>query len=145
MGTLVRMKVYARDAAQAQRAMRAAFDRFAELNEELSDYKPASELNRITRIAIHHSVAVSNDLFRVLAASQKLSEESDGAFDITLGPVTHLWREARKAGRIPDPEALQAALAHCGYRKVHLDAAHQAVFFDQAGMQLDAGGIAKGY
>jgi thiamine biosynthesis lipoprotein len=145
MGTLVRIKVYAQDDAHAQHVMRAAFDRFTELDEVLSEYKPASELNRVTRIAIHHPVAISNDLFRVLAASQKLSEESDGAFDITLGPVTHLWREARKTHRVPDPEALQAALASCGYRKVHLDTTHQTVSFDQPGMQLDAGGIAKGY
>lgn len=145
MGTLMRIKCYAYDETQADQALREAFDRIAQLDNELSDYKPGSELSRITVSAVHNPVHVSPDLFRILAASQKLSEESDGAFDITLGPVTHLWREARKTNRLPDPAALRSALARCGYRKMHLDRSRHTVSFDEPGMQLDAGGIAKGY
>lgn len=145
MGTLMRIECYARNEAQAKQAMRAAFDRIAQLDNELSDYKPASELSRVTEIAVNRPAAVSPDLFRILAVSQKLSEESGGAFDITIGPETHLWRKARKAKRLPSPAAIRAALARCGYRKMHLDAAHHTVRFDEPGMQLDAGGIAKGY
>ena len=145
MGTLMRIKLYAHDEAQAKQALRAAFDRIAQLDDMLSDYKPGSELNRVTATAVNHPVPVSPDLFRILAASQKLSEESGGAFDITLGPITHLWREARKTNRPPDPAALRSALTRCGYHKMHLDASRHTVWFDQPGMQLDAGGIAKGY
>lgn len=145
MGTLMQIECYAHSEAQAQVAFRAAFDRIAQLDNELSDYKPESELSRITQAAVNHPVAVSPDLFRILAASQTLSEESGGAFDITLGPVTHLWRIARKTKRPPDSTELQSALARCGYRKMHLDASRHTVEFDEPGMQLDAGGIAKGY
>lgn len=145
MGTLMQIKCYAYTEEQANDALRAAFDRIAQLDDILSDYKPGSELDRVTATAVNHPVAVSADLFRILAASQKLSEESNGAFDITLGPVTHLWREARKADRLPDPSALRAALSRCGYRKMHLDASRHTVHFDEPDMQLDAGGIAKGY
>jgi thiamine biosynthesis lipoprotein len=145
MGTLMRIKIYASNEDAAKQALRAAFDRIARLDDDLSDYKPESELNRITTTAVHHPVPISPDLFRILAASQELSQSSDGAFDITLGPVTHLWREARKDKHLPDAAALHNALARCGYRKLHLDFARHTAQFDEPGMQLDAGGIAKGY
>jgi thiamine biosynthesis lipoprotein len=141
MGTLFRIKLYAVDARQAESAFRAAFDRVRDLDAILSDYKPDSELNQISQ----DPRRISDDLFRVLAASQKLAEETGGAFDITLGPVIRLWREARRNNRLPDSEALREAGTRCGYRKLHLDAVTRTVTFDQPGMQLDAGGIAKGY
>ncbi len=145
MGTLMQIKCYAHDEMQAKQALRAAFDRIAQLDDTLSDYKAGSDLNRITASAVNHPVRISPDLFRILAASQKLSEESGGAFDITLGPVTHLWRAARKTNRLPDSAAIGSALARCGYRQMHLDVSRHTVWFGEPGMQLDAGGIAKGY
>jgi thiamine biosynthesis lipoprotein len=145
MGTLVRIKLYADGARQAKAAFRAAFDRIAQLDDLLSDYKPASELNRICRTAVARPVAAGADLFRVLEASQKLAGETGGAFDVTLGPVIRLWRQARNTNRLPDSAVLREAAGRCGYRKLHLDRAQHTVMLDQAGMQLDAGGIAKGY
>jgi thiamine biosynthesis lipoprotein len=145
MGALIRIKLYAEGPQQSSAAFRAAFDRVAELDEALSDYKPASELNRICRSAVGKPVKVSQDLFRVLAASLKLSEDSAGAFDVTLGPVIRLWRQARTDHRLPRPEALREAAGRCGYSKLHLDAAAGTVLLDQPGMQLDLGAIAKGY
>ena len=144
MGTLFRIKLYAADEAQAQSAFRAAFARITELDNTLSDYQPDSELDRIAQTAVHRPVRVSDDLFRVAAAAQQLSEETHGAFDITVGPLTHLWREARKNQRLPDEEKLAEARARCGYRKLHLDAVAHTMEFDRSGMQLDAGAIAKG-
>jgi thiamine biosynthesis lipoprotein len=132
MGTLVRITIYANDASP----MRAAFSRIVELDEELSDYKPESELNRLCRTH-GQPVKVSDDLFRVLDASMKLSELTDGAFDVTIGPVTHLWR----LGRLPDVETM----GKVGWRNVVLDRKHRTVELRLAGMQLDLGAIAKGY
>jgi len=145
MGTLVGIKLYAGDEKQAATAFRAAFDRIAELDSILSDYRPDSELNRLCRTAARHKVGVSSDLFRVLAASQSLAERSGGAFDVTIGPVIRVWREARRQRQLPAPEKLTEALSHCGYRKMHLDPEARTVVLDEDGMQLDLGGIAKGY
>jgi len=82
-------------------------------------------------------VHVSEDLFRVLEAAQKLAAETDGAFDVTIGPVTHLWRQCK----LPDTQTLE----RCGYLKLVLDRARRTVYLKLAGMQLDLGGIAKGY
>jgi thiamine biosynthesis lipoprotein len=90
-------------------------------------------------------VPVSDDLYAVLRASQELAEATDGAFDITQGPVVRLWREARKTARMPDPAAMQEAARRSGFRKLHLDAEHRTVMFDTPGMSLDLGAIGKGY
>jgi FAD:protein FMN transferase len=145
MGTLFRIKLYAPSADQAQSAFRLAFARIATLDNILSDYKPESELSRVTTLAVGRSVPVSSDLFHVLVAARRISEDTAGAFDITLGPVIHLWREARKTGQVPSPDALREAAKLCGYRKMKLDATSRTVEFEQAGMILDPGGIAKGY
>jgi thiamine biosynthesis lipoprotein len=145
MGTLFRIKLYATDEAQARRAFQAAFARVAALDHTLSDYQPGSELNRLSEIAVQHPVHVSEDLYRILETSQALSRETGGAFDITIGPLTHLWRDARRLNRLPDPASIAQAKAKCGYRHLHLDRALHTAEFDQPGMQLDAGAIAKGY
>jgi thiamine biosynthesis lipoprotein len=132
MGTLVRITIYSNDGSP----MRAAFGRIAELDEKLSDYKTDSELNRLCRTH-GQPVEVSEDLFRVLEASVKLSALTDGAFDVTIGPVTHLWR----LGKLPDVETI----SRVGWRNLVLDKKHRTVELRLAGMQLDLGAIAKGY
>ena len=145
MGTLFRVKLYGADSAQAKRAFRAAFQRISELDATLSDYKPDSELNRVCRTAVHHPVRVSDDLFRVLSVSQELSRESSGAFDVTVGPLTRLWREGRKTNQVPDSHKIEDAKSHCGFWKIHLNPAEHTVELEQEAMGLDVGGVAKGY
>jgi thiamine biosynthesis lipoprotein len=145
MGTLVQVTVYTPDEQTAKAAFRVAFDRIRDLDDILSDYKPDSELNRITKTAINRAMPVSEDLFTVLRASQELADATDGAFDITQAPVIQLWREARRTGRLPDAAALRDAAARAGFRKLHLDAQQRTVRFDMTGMALDVGGIGKGY
>lgn len=145
MGTLFRIKLYAADVPTADAAFRAAFARVRQLDETLSDYQPASELNRLCQAPKGTVVPLSDDLFRVLVMSEDLAKRSHGAFDVTVGPLTHLWRQARKQGRPPDATAIAEALTHSGYRHLHLDMRRRTARLDLDGMQLDAGGIGKGY
>ena len=115
------------------------------LDRTLSDYRPDSELNQLTTRAVKHPTPVSEDLFAVLQASQKLAETTDGAFDVTLGPVVRVWREARRQGRMPDSAALKDAGIRTGFRKLHLDAETRTASLDISGMALDVGAIGKGY
>jgi thiamine biosynthesis lipoprotein len=145
MGTLVSITVFAPDTAAARVAFRAGFDRIKELNATLSDYLPDSELSRVTRDAVGRPVPLSADLFAVLKASKRLSTATGGAFDVTQGPVIRLWREARKARRLPNPDALREAASRSGDAHMQLDEERRTVSFDIAGMQLDVGAIGKGY
>jgi thiamine biosynthesis lipoprotein len=145
MGTRFKIILYAPDAATAEKASRAAFQRIAELDGIMSDYRPASELMQLCKKAGGEPVQVSKDLFYVLAKAQQVAERSDGAFDVTVGPVVRLWRVARKTRKMPDPARLKAALDLVGYQNVRLDAKKRTVQLTKPGMQLDLGGIAKGY
>ena len=145
MGTLVRVTVYAADEQAARDAFRVAFDRIAELDRLLSDYRPDSELNRLAEQAAGREVAVSSDLFTVLRAAQGLAEQTGGAFDVTQGPVIRLWRHARRTAQLPDRPALDEAASRSGYRKLHLNDDRRTVRLAIGGMSLDVGAIGKGY
>src|SRR5204863_5100341 len=88
---------------------------------------------------------VSDELFDILQKSQRVAELSDGAFDVTVGPVVRLWRRARRTGELPDSEMLTRARTSVGWKKLHLNAREKAVTLTAPNMQLDLGGIAKGY
>jgi thiamine biosynthesis lipoprotein len=145
MGTLVKIILHAPDEDAARAAFAAAFARIRELDQTLSDYKPSSELNRVTAAAVGAEVRGSRDLIRVLAAAQDLALATGGAFDVTQGPVIRLWREARASGRPPDSESLRLASARSGFRKLHVDREAGTVRLDESGMRLDVGAIGKGY
>ena len=143
MGTLFRIVVYSVDSPAA--AARAAFAHVAELNRTFSDYDETSELSRLCRQPAGTPVPVSADLFSILQISQDLAAKTDGAFDVTLGPVIRLGREARRTRKLPGSAALAAARAASGFAHLRLDPAAQTVTLLRPGMALDLGGLAKGY
>ena len=145
MGTLFRVVVYTQDETAARVAMGQAFQRAAQLDQTLSDYRPDSELNTLCQTAYLKPVKVSDDLFRVVAASLRIARQTNGAFDITLGPLTHQWRQAKKVGRLPSPTDVEQARQRTSYKKVQINYRHQTIRLMQENMQLDLGGIAKGY
>ena len=146
MAVPIKIVLYAPDAGTANRAAEAAFARIHQLNGILSDYDPTSELRRLCDTSEGgKSVPVSGELWEVLSHAQKLSERSDGAFDVTVGPVVRLWRRARRREELPPPQMLIDYLELVGYRHVRLDPKRKAVALLKPGMRLDLGGIAKGY
>jgi thiamine biosynthesis lipoprotein len=145
MGTLARIVVYAASSEAAAVATRSAFERIRELDNVLSDYKTESELTRLSHQSGGSPIQIGSDLFQVLAAAQSLAVRSDGAFDVTVGPVIRLWRRARRQRALPDPDRLSAALELTGFRRLTLDAKKQTAQLAKPGMLLDVGGVAKGY
>jgi thiamine biosynthesis lipoprotein len=148
MGTRFRIVLYAPDIATAEKASKAAFARVAELNRIMSDYLATSELMRLCKkfeTNVGEPVQVSKDLFFVLAKAQDMSKHSEGAFDVTVGPMVQLWRKARKTQKLPDPKELARAKELVGYQKMELNPKEQTLKLLVPGMQLDLGGIAKGY
>jgi thiamine biosynthesis lipoprotein len=145
MGTVFRIVLYATDSASASQVSELAFQRIAALDRSMTDYQSGSELMLLCRKAGGPPVEVSADLFRVLARAQEISRRSEGAFDVTVGPVVRLWRQARTRHRLPAPQGLASALKLVGYEKVRLNSTARTVQLLQAGMLLDLGAIAKGY
>ncbi len=145
MGMEARLVVYAPSLEVTERACTAAFARIGELDAIMSDYRRDSELNRLCDRAGGDPVKVSDDLFRVLARSQEISRATNGAFDVTVGPVVQLWRAARRTAQLPSRAEIDAARAKVGYTKMTLDPVGKRVRLRTPGMRLDLGGIAKGY
>jgi thiamine biosynthesis lipoprotein len=145
MGVQVRIVLYSPTQELAEQAARAAYRRIAELEDVMSDYRPTSELMRLCALSGANPVPVSRDLYVVLERAQTLASLSDGAFDVTVGPLVKLWRKARNLNQLPAREELEAAFELIGWEKIRLDSSAQTVELAVPGMQLDLGGIAKGY
>jgi thiamine biosynthesis lipoprotein len=151
MGVDARLVVYAPDQRTAEDACAAAFARIAALDSIMSDYRWDSELMRLCaragrpRSGPSRPVRVSPELFLVLRRAQAVARQSGGAFDVTVGPLVALWRQARKSGVLPDPAAIERARRLVGWQKLRLDERARTVRLAARGMKLDLGGIAKGY
>ncbi|MGH7200050.1 MAG: FAD:protein FMN transferase [Planctomycetaceae bacterium] len=146
MGVPFEIVLYAPNEAAANTAADAAYARIEELDDLLSDYDPDSELSRLSRSSEHgRPVEVSEELLFVLSRAVELSKRSNGAFDVTVGPVVKLWRTARRTKRMPMETDLKEALQRVGWRHVQIDRDAGTVALIKPGMQLDLGGIAVGY
>lgn len=145
MGVEARIILYATDETTARRAARSAFERMADLDAVMSDYRCDSELMMVSRSAGLGSIPISDDLCRVLIRAQAIAAASEGAFDVTIGPLVELWREARKTGRLPGADALARAKERSGWRNLVVDPRASTLELTRLGMKLDLGGIGKGF
>ena len=146
MGVPFRIVLYAENTNSAGRAAEAAFQRVKELNDVMSDYDPDSELSKLSQTSGQGlQVPVSADLWFVLKRAHQLSERSNGAFDVTVGPFVNLWRRARRQHQLPDSVRLAQARQAVGYQHMKLNEQARTVELLVPNMRLDLGGIAKGY
>lgn len=146
MGSKFVILLYAPDEPTANRAFDAAFARIAALNRCLSDYESDSELTLLSKTAPSpQPVPISADLWAILWRAQEISAQSQGAFDVTVGPLTKLWRRARRQRELPSPERLAEARAAVGYQSLVLDPATHTAQLLKPGMRLDLGGIGQGF
>lgn len=145
MGSVYTMVVYGEDRAKMLGAVDQAFEEVRRIDRMLSNYRRDSELSRVNREAASGPVPVSQELFQLLERCQGYSEASGGAFDITVGPLMKIWGFYKGSGRLPHRAEIRGVFGRIGYRNVELDPAAQTVRFRKAGMELDPGGIGKGY
>ncbi len=144
MGTSFQIVLYAADEATADAAFGQAFERIAELNALLSDYRADSEVSQLSAASpVRRRVGI--DTYRVLARAQEFSRQTGGAFDVTVGPLTKLWRRARRRKQLPAADLLAAAKQATGYGYMRVGDQPGTVELTRGDMRLDLGGIAKGY
>lgn len=145
MGVDFEISLYACNSEVANNAAEAAYARIHDLNAVYSDYTGDSELRQLCdRSGPGMPIEVSDDLWPVLEHSLRLSRESRGAFDISVGPLTKLWRRARRQEKLPEAETLAAARSLVGFEMIRLRRGPRSVELARHGMRLDLGGIAKG-
>jgi len=146
MGSPFTITIETTDSSAASNAAAAAFHLADSLNTILSDYIDSSEINRLSATSGQgRSVPVSPPLFDILRRAQEAAVLTAGAYDITVGPVVRLWRKARKTGVPPTQTDIAQGLQNTGYHYLHLDSTSQTVLLEKRGMQLDVGGLGKGF
>ncbi|MEL0098782.1 MAG: FAD:protein FMN transferase, partial [Opitutae bacterium] len=146
MGIEVRMLVDAPASAELNNSVSMAFKEGNRLNLIFSDWEGHSEISRFSRSSqFGRPFPLSKELMEVLIFSQKLADQSTGAFDVTLGSLSRLWRIARHQKRLPDKAKIQQALKRSGHEKLLINEANSSARLTARGMVLDLGGVAKGY
>jgi thiamine biosynthesis lipoprotein len=145
MGTDFTLYIYAADAAAADREAERVFAIVDQLESLLSNYRPQSELSRINANASAHAVTTDPETFRFLQESLAWSARSDGAFDITVGKLMKAWGFFRSTGNVPTEAELAGVRAETGWKRVVLNARTRTVRFTTPGVELDPGGIGKGF
>jgi FAD:protein FMN transferase len=145
MGGLYSIVVYGPDRTKLEAAVNGAFEEIQRLDQLLSNYKPASEWSELNREAKARAVPVSGELYGLLEACLDYSRRSEGAFDITVGPLMKVWGFYKGTGRLPHRAEVRTALAQLGHQHLRLDATRRTVRFGRPGLEMDPGGIGKGY
>jgi FAD:protein FMN transferase len=136
---------YGRDGAGLPQAVSAALDEVDRVDRLMSHYKADSPLSRLNREAAWGPAEVEPELYDFIKECVRYSRESDGAFDVTVGPLVKAWGFFRGEGRLPSRAELAAARAKVGYRHLIFNDRDRTIRFARPGVELDLGGIAKGY
>lgn len=146
MGTLFRIYIDEDSRKIAEQAAKSAFREAHRLNTIFSDYDSESELSRfVSNSKVNQFFNLSSELSYILNESQKLAIETQGCFDVTLGPLSRLWRIARFKKKMPDQIKLKHAIARVGYQNLIIRPDRQLGKILKDNMVIDLGGIAKGY
>lgn len=143
MGSQIRLVFYTTNNDKADTVAALAFNRIDELNNKLSDYLDNSELSLLAN-QVQKEVVVSDDLYRILKKANEVSEATNGAFDISAGPLVQLWRKTRKTKTLPTSSDLVEAKQNVGYKFIEFPK-DNVVLLNTSAMQLDLGGIGKGF
>jgi thiamine biosynthesis lipoprotein len=145
MGGAFTITLYCAGQKVADRAAAAAFDELERLDRMLSNYRLESEWSRVNRDADREPVKVSTQLFNLLVACVEYSRRSEGAFDISVGPLVRAWGYRNGHGKPTPQNEVDQALAKVGFIHIRLNPENRTVQFARAGMELDPGGIGKGF
>lgn len=145
MGTTYTIAAYGNDARNLEAILDMAFEEVHRLDELLSNYKPSSELSQLNRNAATEPQRVSPEMLELLSQCLEYTRQSEGTFDITVGPLLKVWGFYRGRGKLPTKREIAEALDKVGAKNIVLDPDRRTVQFRKNGVELDAGGVGKGY
>jgi thiamine biosynthesis lipoprotein len=145
MGSPLNIIFYAQDSLIANKQARACFKLVDSLNHIFSNYDSSSELTRINNNAGIAKSMASPLMWELLLESKRAYTKSHGTYNIAMGPITHLWRNARRLKQFPTTAEIKEKLLLCDFNKIQMNAQDHSIYLSDKGMQLDFGGIGKGY
>lgn len=145
MGCEFEVLINAIDQGQSTEAALSALDLIDRLEDQLTVYQDQSEISQLNQRAGKEPVPVEEGLFQLLVLAKQLFEETDGAFDITSSQLSHIWGFHRRQGQMPSAEEIDQARKRMGNQHLHLDESDQTVALRGEGVEINLGGIGKGY
>jgi thiamine biosynthesis lipoprotein len=146
MGSELRLTAWTTDESAAVAAFDAVFAEFERLEALMSVWRPGSDILRLNAAAGDHPVPVSPEAVEVLGIARQVSEWTDGAFDVTFGALSDLWKfDDDQDNTIPDPAIVRQRLPLVDYRALDVDPRAGTAFLRRKGMRAHLGGIGKGY
>ena len=144
MGTVIEITLIGDNEEEANKAALRAFQEIKRIETLMSPWINSSDVTRINRSAGKEWVKVSPETMEVIKKAQEISEFSEGGFDITIGPLTELWRKSREKMIPPYIEEVKGKLDLVNFKNIGIDQQGR-VFLKKKGMAIDLGGVAKGY
>jgi thiamine biosynthesis lipoprotein len=145
MGTEFQIVLAGDDERRLEQAANYALDGVERIDRQMSLYIPESELCWVNAHAAERPVPVEPGLFRLLRRAAEIWEATEGAFDVTVGPLVECWGFFRGQGAVPPEAEIDRALERVGMNHVELDPKAKSVHFTRSGIKIDLGGIAKGF
>lgn len=145
MATIYEIFIVTDDAGYAEQAAYAAFAELDRLEQELSRFLPNSDITRLNQLAANQSLCLGLDTFECLKLSKRISEETGGAFDVTVGPLVQCWLNPDKTLRSPSTAELVEARRRIGMALLDLDETQHTVTLQASPMHVDLGAVGKGY
>ncbi len=145
MGTIFNIVAYGTQRDHLESAIADALREGKRLDGVLSNYLSESELSHVNQCGARGPITVSSELFQFLSACLAYSQASEGTFDITVGPLLKAWGFYKGTGHLPQPAEVRTALDRVGHTHVILDERNMTVHLAKDGVELDPGGVGKGF
>jgi thiamine biosynthesis lipoprotein len=145
LGSPFEITVVAGDSISGEKALDMAVAEVRRVENLISDWKPETEISEVNRNAGKQPVKVSREVFDLVSRSLKISELTEGAFDVSYASMDRIWKFDGSMTAMPTPEAIQKSVEKVGYHNIIMDAKNKSIFLKNEGMKIGLGGIGQGY
>lgn len=145
MGSRFEITVTAENPEKANQYIDTAVGEIQRIERLISSWDPASQTSEINRNAGIKPVVVDPELYNLISRALKISEITDGAFDISYASMDKIWKFDGSMSSMPSEEAIRNSVSKVGYQNIILDPEDHSVFLKKEGMKIGFGAIGKGY
>ncbi|MBI4682086.1 MAG: FAD:protein FMN transferase [Nitrospirae bacterium] len=145
MGTFFEIEIIDTDEDKSRRVIELAFSEIKRTENLLSKYLEKSEISCLNRGAANYPVEVIPEVFNLVELSVRLSNLTQGSFEISIGPLIELWQKGEQNDNVPSDEEIKNILQFVGSKNIVLNPDKKTIFFKKKGVKIDLGGIGKGY
>jgi thiamine biosynthesis lipoprotein len=145
LGSPFEITVVAKDSLEGNYFIDLAISEVKRIENQISDWIPTTQISLVNKNAGIQAVKVDSEVFELVARAIKISELTDGAFDISYASMDKIWKFDGSMKTMPTEEAIKKSVAKIGYKNIILNQKDQSVFLKLEGMKLGLGGIGQGY